>query len=128
MSIPDEFSLSVALEEENTKLYRCQAALLRFGGEYKYASVYVTDPIPVLSGDRQIGTVVSTMTVDDLLVGELVIDYKTPERFDIESGTKLYVAFNAEARGAGTAPSLHPISVSLVKENTDLPPVGDVLL
>lgn len=86
--VPDEWKAIPALTEEQAKVYRTKKSLLKFEGIYKYLALHVPSVVPVYSGDRCIGCVggVDIEYPEEVMV-ELIIDYATPERLELENGT-----------------------------------------
>lgn len=128
--LPDEFKTVQPFDETNTKLFRVTAPLMEFKGEFRWTTVRFDGPVPVFAGERRIGVLAHTITVDEVLVGELVLDYNCPERLEIETG-QIYADMKFKLNPPFQENNLTSITitgVSLSKEKRDLPSVGTFLL
>jgi len=78
--------------QEETSLYRTKALLFELMPEWSKVAVELDKPIPVLSQVKaRIGTA-SLRREGNRIYAELVIDYATDDRLDLENGKELYAA------------------------------------
>jgi len=78
--------------QDETPLYRTKALLLEFMPEWSKVAIELGKPVPVLGqGKARIGTA-SLAREGNRVYAELVIDYATDDRLDLENGKELYAA------------------------------------
>ncbi len=95
-SVSDEVvAIEKVFTQEETKLFRTKALLFQLTGEALRAKVEHAPSVPVFSGEKLIGYA-STWQDGPRVSAELVIDYSTPERLEIENGGALYAAPQVE--------------------------------
>lgn len=83
--VPDEWKAVPVMTEEQAKIYRKKMVLLRFENEYKYLCLVVSGIVPVYSGDACIGCLGEVNVSGEEITVELLIDYATPERLELEN-------------------------------------------
>ena len=83
--VPDEWKTVPVLTEEQAKIYRKKVTLLRFENEFKYLSLTISGVVPVYSGKTCIGCLGHYDVSGEEIIVELLIDYATPERLELEN-------------------------------------------
>lgn len=89
--VPDEWKSVPALSEEQARIYRAKIVLFKFEKEYKYSSIRVEGIIPVYSVDICIGCLGEVDVTGEEVVAELIIDYATPERLELQNNNPNFV-------------------------------------
>jgi hypothetical protein len=88
--VPDEWKTIPALTEEQAKIYRTKGVILTFVGQLKFCALKVEGIIPVYSDGRVIGCLGEVVTEGESVVAEMILDYSTPERLEIQNGDSLW--------------------------------------
>lgn len=83
--IPDEWKAIPALTEDQARIYRTKIVLFKFEKEFQYTSIRVEGIVPVYSGDVCIGCLGEVDVTGEEVVAELIIDYATPDRLELEN-------------------------------------------
>lgn len=84
--VPDEWKAVPALTEAQARIYRKKVVLFKFEGPYKYLCLHVSGVVPVYSGNTCIGCLGEVDVTGEEVSAELIIDYATPERLELENG------------------------------------------
>ncbi len=85
--VPDDWKAIPAITEIQAKVYRAKVTLLEFKGPYQYTTLRIEGVVPVYAGNRCIGCLGEVDVNGEAIVVELIIDYATPERLELENGT-----------------------------------------
>lgn len=96
IDIPDEWRIVPTFSEENTKVFRTSAIIIEFNDPTSVMAqnkVYIDSVVPVYSDDNKIiGCSTDVIVIGEKVYVDLIIDYSTPERLDIESGSPIFAS------------------------------------
>jgi hypothetical protein len=83
--VPDEWKAVPAMSEEQARIYRTKAVLLKFEKEYAFLRLRIEGIVPIYSGSTCIGCLGEVLVDGEEVVAELIIDYATPERLEFQN-------------------------------------------
>lgn len=134
--LPDEWKAVLAMTEDQAKIYRTKATLLKFEGEFKFCTLRIEGVIPVYSDSKVIGCLGEVNVEGEEVTAEIIIDYSTPERLELQTGSPdlwadgLFVinSWNESPLGKQyTSATLKSVDITKIKPTeTNIPPIGKV--
>lgn len=134
--IPDEWQSVPEINEDNTKLYRVPAAIWLLENEYENMTIVAEGVILVKSGDRVIGCATSIYNVGNMVVADLIIDYSTPERLELEDDNcslwakaKLEItSYLVQHDHEEKLTSVRIQHIEITKEKLNIPQIGKLII
>lgn len=128
--LPDEWTTVAPLTEDQSKIYRTKAVVIKLEDDLQLMTVRVEGMVPVFSGDKIIGCVTGISTQNENVVVDLAIDFATPERLELENGSPelwadgQFMITSTNDKWLVTSAILKRVNVVKTKLNYDIPPIG----